>query len=259
MTDHAVSEVISVILPAYNCEKTVEASIQSVLSQTYGNIELIIVDDASSDKTPEICRRFAGNDSRIRMITNSENRGRHFSRMNAVKNAKGEWIAFIDADDLWDSVKLEKQIELRDGSECDIVYTASAFIDEDGNKYEWIMHVPEEVGYRRLLKQNIISNSSVMVRKSDFLNFSPSEESGSNMHEDFACWLGMLRAGHTARGIDEPLIIYRVSKKSATGNKVSASKLNMNTYRYLKLGFFERLFYQSCYALNGLVKHSHFR
>ena len=259
MTDHAVSEVISVILPAYNCEKTVEASVRSVLSQTYGKIELIIVDDASSDNTPEICRKLAGNDRRIRIITNPENRGRHFSRLNAVKNSNCEWIAFIDADDLWDSVKLEKQLELRDDSGCDIVYTASAFIDEDGNKYEWIMHVPGEVGYRRLLKQNIISNSSVLVRKRDFLKYSPAEDSGSDMHEDFACWLGMLRAGRTARGIDEPLIIYRVSKKSATGNKVSASRLNMNTYRYLKLGFFERLFYQSCYAVNGFAKHSHFR
>lgn len=259
MIDNAVSERISVILPAYNCEKTIEASVRSVLAQTYGNYELIIVDDASSDNTPEICRMLAESDGRIRVITNPENRGRHFSRLNAVKNAESELIAFIDADDLWDSSKLEKQLKLRDRSGCDIVYTASAFIDEDGRMFEWIMHVPEEVGYRRLLKQNIISNSSVIVRKADFLNYSPSEEIGSDMHEDFACWLGMLRDGLTACGIDEPLIIYRVSQKSATGNKLSASRLNMNTYRYLKLGLFERLFYQSCYAVNGLVKHSHFR
>lgn len=259
MTISDRSELISVILPVYNGEKTVEASVSSVLGQTYGNIELIIVDDASKDRTAEIIRKFAEQDGRVKIITNSANKGRLLSRIKAVENANGEWIAFIDADDLWKSEKLEKQLALRDSSGCDLIYTASAFIDENGNKYEWIMHVPVKVGYSKLLKQNIISNSSVMLRKKDYIKYSPSDGNAVDMHEDFACWLGMLRSGCTACGIDEPLIIYRVSEKSATGNKVSASRLNMNTYRYLGLGFFERLFYQSCYAVNGLIKHSHFR
>lgn len=79
------------------------------------------------------------------------------------------------------------------------------------------------------------------------------------MHEDFACWLCMLRDGLSACGIDEPLLIYRVSGKSATGNKLKASSLNLNTYRYIGLNFFERCYYQTCYAINGLLKHRHFR
>ena len=252
-------ELISVILPAYNCEKTIEESVRSVLGQTYEKLELIIVDDSSGDSTPELCRRIAEEDGRIRIITNRSNLGRHFSRSEAAKSAKGEWLAFIDADDFWDPSKLEKQLRLRDETECDIVYTASAFIDDNGKRFDWIMHVPEKVGYRKLLKQNIIFNSSVMVRAKDYIRYSPPPESGNGMHEDFVCWLGMLRAGLTACGIDEPLITYRVSKRSATGNKLKASRLNMNTYRYLGLGLFERLFYQSFYAVNGLRKYRHLR
>ena len=257
MTNSDGSELISVVLPVYNGERTVEASVTSVLDQTYKNIELIVTDDASSDNTAEILRRLAGQDSRIKIITNSVNSGRLRSRIKSAEIAKGEWIAFIDADDLWKPEKLEKQLALRESVGYDLIYTASDFVDENNNKFDWIMHVPVKVGYRKLLKQNIISNSSVLLRKKDYLRYSPSD--GNDMHEDFACWLDMLRNGLSAGGIDEPLITYMVSKGSTTGNKIKASSLNLNTYRYLGLNFFERSFYQSCYAVNGLIKHRHFR
>ena len=259
MTISDRSELISVILPVYNGEETVEASVSSVLAQTYRNIELIIVDDASVDKTPGIISLLAEKDSRIKIITNNTNLGRLRSRIKAVEEAKGEWIAFLDGDDLWLPEKLDKQISLRDKAKCDLIYTASSFIDENGNMYDWIMHVPVKVGYKKLLKQNIISNSSVLVRKTDFLKYSPSGEHGNDMHEDFACWLLMLRNGLVACGVDEPLITYRISKRSTSGNKKKASVMNMNTYKYIGLGFFERCFYEACYAINGLIKYRHFR
>ena len=152
----ADSGLVSVILPVYNGEKTIEATVSSVLDQTYGNIEIIIADDASSDNTLDKCRSLAGSDNRIRIISNQANMGALGTRLKAAKTAIGEWIAFIDADDLWHREKLEKQIRLRDDTGSDIVYTASAFIDGNGKKYKWIMHVPDKVGYRRLLKQNPI-------------------------------------------------------------------------------------------------------
>lgn len=259
MTNPELSGLISVILPVYNCERSIGYTIQSVLDQTYKNIEIIIIDDASDDSTPEICRTFGEKDSRIRFISNTENCGTLESRIKAIETADGDWIAFIDGDDLWHREKLEKQIILRNSTNCDLVYTASSFIDENGSTYNWIMHVPEEVGYRKLLKQNIISNSSVLVRKKDFLKFSPHEERENDMHEDFACWLLMLKDGLVARGIDEPLITYRISKSSTSGNKRSAAVMNMNTYKYIGLSFFERYFYETCYAINGLIKYRHFR
>ena len=253
------SKLISVVLPAFNCEKTVESAVMSVIAQTYENLELIIVDDHSEDSTPEICRLLGELDKRIRIITNETNCGTLVSRAKAVNLSRGEWIGFIDADDLWHPEKLEKQLSLRNSTDCDLIYTASSFIDENGKMYDWVMHVPEEVGYRRLLKQNIISNSSVLVRKTAYIRYAPADEKDNDMHEDFACWLCMLRAGLIARGIDEPLITYRVSKKSTSGNKKKAAVMNMNTYKYIGLGFFERYFYEICYAFNGLIKYRHFR
>jgi teichuronic acid biosynthesis glycosyltransferase TuaG len=113
--------------------------------------------------------------------------------------------------------------------------------------------------YKQLLKQNIISNSSVLVKKDLFVRFAPDNEDKHDMHEDFACWLGMLRAGHTARGIDEPLITYRLSKSSMSGNKLKAYSMNMYTYKYVGLGFFSRLYYQMCYSVNGIKKYRHLR
>ena len=257
MPDHP--GIVSIIMPAYNSARTLEDAASSVLEQTYENIELLIADDDSSDDTSEICQALASKDSRVHVITNTNNQGALKTRLKAVKEAKGEWIAFLDSDDLWKPDKLSKQLALRDDTGCDLVYTGSSFIDENGRPFEWIMHVPERIQYRQLLRQNIISNSSVLVKKDLFLRFAPDSEDKHDMHEDFACWLGMLRAGHTARGIDEPLITYRLSKSSMSGNKFKAYSMNMNTYKYVGLGFFSRLYYQMCYSVNGINKYRHLR
>ena len=259
MTSVDRSELISVIMPAHNSARTLESAAASVLDQTHENLELLIVDDASSDNTPEICRALAASDDRVRVISNTCNMGALRSRLKAAKEAKADWIAFLDSDDLWKADKLTKQLAVRDDAGCDIVYTGSAFMNESGQSYEWIMHVPDSTEYKKLLKQNIISNSSVLVNKDAFIRFAPDEGDNRVMHEDFACWLGMLRSGLTARGIDEPLITYRISKGSKSGSKINASSMNMNTYEYLGLGFFSRLYYQMCYSVNGLKKYRHFR
>ena len=257
MPDH--SELVSVIMPAYNSARTLEDAASSVLEQTYENIELLIADDDSSDDTSEICQALASKDSRVHVITNTSNQGALKTRLKAIREAKGEWIAFLDSDDLWKPDKLSKQLALMNDTGCDLVYTGSSFIDENGQPYEWILHVPERTEYKQLLKQNIISNSSVLVKKDLFVRFAPDNEDKHDMHEDFACWLGMLRAGHTARGIDEPLITYRLSKSSMSGNKLKAYSMNMYTYKYVGLGFFSRLYYQMCYSVNGIRKYRHLR
>lgn len=252
-------ELISVIMPAYNSAGTIEAAVSSVLAQTYENLELLIADDASSDDTPKICQALASKDRRVHVITNRSNQGALKTRNKAVREAKGEWIAFLDSDDLWAPDKLSKQLAVRIDTGCDLVYTGSSFIDENGQPFEWILHVPERTEYKKLLKQNIISNSSVLVRKDAFIKHSPENEDRYDMHEDFACWLSMLRAGLTAHGIDEPLTTYRLSKSSISGNKFKAYSMNMNTYKYLGIGFFPRLCYQICYSVNGIKKYRHLR
>ncbi len=259
MRDAKGSEFISVILPVYNSEQSIEASVSSVLEQTYSDLELIIVDDASDDNTHKICSSLRKTDDRIIIIRNESNFGALGSRYIGAKAAKSEWIAFIDADDLWRKDKLAKQISLRDSNKkCDLIFTGSAFMNETGKKFDWIMHVPETVSYKRLLQQNIISNSSVLMRRQDYLKYAPVNGDIIDMHEDFACWLRMLKDGRIACGIDEPLLTYRLSKTSRAGNKFRAAVMNMNTYKYIGLGFWERHYYEVCYAVRGLLKHRHF-
>lgn len=248
--------LISIIMAAYNAENTIEKAMNSVLAQTYCNWELIVVNDCSKDNTVSIIQRFALQDHRVRMLENQVNSGVSKTRHYGVEQARGEWIAFLDSDDAWTKDKLEKQVCLQQEKNAELIFTGSNFMDEDGNDINWILHAPEEIGYRKLLKQNLVSNSSVLIRKELFLQ---NEVIGDEMHEDFACWLRVLRDGRMAYGVDEPLLIYRLSRDSKSGNKLKAAKMNWNTYRAVGLNRMESLYYMVWYTVNGLMKYKHLK
>ena len=253
------SHLISVIIPAYNAEKTIEEAVNSVLAQDYEDLELIVVNDASSDRTGEILERLSEQDPRIRVITNDTNTGALKARLKGVRAAFGKWIAFLDSDDLWRKDKLSKQVRLQEETACHLVFSGTGYIDKQGKQLPWELHVPSEVTYRRLLKQNVISNSSVLILKDFFLKYTPISEDGYDMHEDFACWLLLLKNGNKACGIDEPLVTYRVSGDSMTGNKLHAAIFNWRTYRFVGLNIFQAAFYMVFYAVNGVIKYSHLK
>ena len=250
------NELISVIMPSYNAEKTLTCAVNSVLAQTYQNIELIIINDCSEDSTLLLAKQYSQHDSRVRVLENAHNNGVSKTRLKGVEAAKGEWIAFLDSDDAWAAVKLEKQVELQRRIGAKLIYTGSAFMDTEGVLFNWKLHVPPHIEYRKLLKQNLISNSSVLIFKECYQKHSMM---GDGMHEDFTCWLNFLKTGETAYGIDEPLLIYRLSKTSKSGNKLRAAKMNWNTYRTVGLNVFSAFYYQAFYIVNGLRKHKHFQ
>lgn len=249
-------ELISIIMPAYNAAKTIDQAIDSVLKQTYPYWELLVVDDYSTDETMEKLRHFAAIDDRIRVLENSKNSGASKTRHKAVEAAEGRWLAFLDSDDAWTRDKLEKQVALQKKEGAKIVFTGSAFMNADGEPVDWYLRAPSQIRYRQLLKQNLLSNSSVLVYKESFLQH---EVTGNNMHEDFACWIRLLRTGETAYGIDEPLLIYRLSANSKSGNKLKAAKMNWNAYRAANLNILEAAYYMCWYTVNGLMKYRHLR
>lgn len=181
--------LISIIMAAYNAEKTIGHSISSVLDQTYPNFELLVVNDCSTDGTEKLVESFAAKDSRVRLISNEKNSGVSYTRKHGLEEAKGEWIAILDSDDAWAPEKLEKQIALQEKTNADLLFTGSTFVDADGQPISWYLAAPAEVTYRRLLKQNILSNSSALVRKELYVKH---YASGDGMHEDFAIWLSIL-------------------------------------------------------------------
>ena len=244
--------LISIIMAAYNAERTIEQAVTSVLNQTYTNFELLIIDDCSKDNTLCLAENFQCKDNRVKVIKNEKNSGVSYTRKHGLDEAEGEWIAILDSDDVWSADKLEKQIRLQKETGGDLLYTGSAFMDFDGNLIDWYLHAPCEIGYRQLLKQNLISNSSSLVRKELYSEY---YVSGDNMHEDFAVWLGILKSGKTAYGVDEPLLTYRLSSNSKSGNKIKAAKMNWNTYRYMGLNVFAAFYYECWYVVKGLLKY----
>ncbi len=253
---HGEFGLVSIIMAAYNAEKTIELAIESVLNQTYSNFELLVINDCSKDGTAKLVEDFSAKDNRVRLISNEKNSGVSFTRKHGLEEANGSWIAILDSDDAWAPEKLEKQIELQNRTNADLLFTGSAFMDSEGRPIDWYLHAPAEATYRQLLKQNVLSNSSALVRKELYAKH---YAVGDGMHEDFAIWLSILKDGKKAYGVDEPLLIYRIAKSSKSGNKIKAAKMNWNTYRYVGLNVVEAAYYEAWYMFKNVMKYANLK
>lgn len=127
------SDLVSIIMPSYDCGRFVAESVESVLAQTYQNWELLFVDDCSQDDTLSTMMRYAKHDKRIKVFQNSTNSGAAVSRNTALRNACGRWIAFLDSDDLWEPTKLEKQVRFMEKNGYAFTYTEYQEMDAEGN------------------------------------------------------------------------------------------------------------------------------
>lgn len=222
--------LVSVVMPAYNCEEYVAEAISSVLAQTYKNWELLVIDDGSKDDTLQVIKEFSKRDSRIIALPNGKNMGVSETRNRGIELASGDWIAFLDSDDMWKPEKLEKQLEVAEEKEAEFLFTGSSYINEQGVPYKGLFKVPEKVTYKKLRKQNVISCSSVLVRSKYFENIKMEKD---EMHEDFAVWLRILKLGVTAFGVNEPLLIYRISRDSKSGNKLKSVIMTYKVFRFI--------------------------
>lgn len=247
-----MNELVSIIMPAYQCEATVEESIRSVLSQTYQSWELIIVDDASTDGTPAILTRLVTEDSRIRVITLKYNGGVAAARNHGAKSALGKWIAFLDSDDIWLPEKLEKQLSLAEKSETEFIYSGAACIDSHSQTIGRVFQVPASVSYHSLLHGNDLICSTIVLRTELFL-LHPMER--SDLHEDYICWLSILQEGTVAYGIQEPLILYRITAASKSGNKLKSASMAWRTFRYIGLNSIHATWCFLHYIIHGVIRY----
>lgn len=244
-------KLVSVITPVYNKEKYIEATIQSVKSQTYENWELVIVDDCSTDQSAEIVKQYAKNDERIRYYLNENNSGAAESRNRAIELSKGEYIAFLDSDDLWSPDKLEKQLEFMQKRQCAFCFSACNVIDMNGQPNGKVRPVPESVDYKTLLKGNVIPCLTVVLERKCFSNIRMKKMG----HEDYILWLDLLQQCGSAYGINEVLGSYREYGSSLSSNKLTAIKWMWNIYRnHLKLGLFKSCWYFLNYVYGAVKK-----
>lgn len=248
---------VSIIMPAYNAEKYIEEAIRSVMTQTYKEWELIVINDCSADNTEQVVLKIAAEDERIRYLKNNVNLGVSESRNKGIKCSRNDWVAFLDSDDFWVADKLEKQLQLcKRYEEGKLFFTGSGFVNANGKKSSYVLRVPEKIKFRRLLKQNVISCSSVLAQKELLLKY---PMTGDFLHEDFAVWLKILKESKYAYAVDEPLLIYRLSEQSKSSDKKKAAWMTWQVYRTIGLNIAECLYYFIWYTYKNLKKYRKIR
>lgn len=245
--------LVSVIMPAYNAEKYIEQAIRSVQKQTVRSWELIVVDDRSTDKTAEQIRRLAAEDMRIIPVYSETNHGAAESRNIALRQCRGEFVALLDADDVWHPQKLEREMERARETDADLVYSSYAMIDEQGTRCFSDFIVEESTDLQSMLNCNTIGCSTVLM-KAKALEKRPFVT--DFYHEDYVMWLSLLQAGCKAVGVRDILVDYRVARGSRSFNKLKSAKNRWRVYRdYLKLPLIPSVKAMVGYAINGLKKY----
>lgn len=241
--------LVSIIMPAYNSSEFIAESIDSVLSQTYQQWELLIIDDCSTDNTVDIVAGF--DDERIRCIRHSENMGVAVARNTGIGMARGRFLAFLDSDDLWLPQKLEKQLDFIKHNNYAFTYTEyKLFCTADG--IGKAVHTRDYVDYETLLKGNDIGCLTVVIDRWKHGNI----VMPNSRHEDYLTWLSLLRNGGRAYAMHEDLARYRKSAASLTGNKWQSMMWTWDVYRkYQGLSFWKSCYYMSYYIKNGVFKH----
>lgn len=248
-----VDNLVSVVIPVYNSERFLVDTIESVLSQTYKNIEIIIVDDCSKDNSFKIINSYMARNGNIKYHRFDENSGPAIARNKALELAKGRYIAFLDSDDIWNEKKIEKQIELMKNNNAAICYTAIEMIDEEGKLIKSKRNVNEIVDYKYILKNTMIACSSVVVDRyltGDFRM--PLIRAG----QDYATWLLLMRDGTKAYGINEALVKYRRVRGSISSNKWKSLKKVWNIYTKCEnIDPIRATYYSIFFVFNALKKY----
>lgn len=243
--------LVSIVMPIYNAERFLSDTINTVLEQDYDNWELIMVNDCSSDNSKEIAKKFLN--KKVKWIDLEKNGGAAIARNKGIEVANGEYICFLDADDLWDKQKLSKQINFMIDKNCAFSFTGYEFADENGISNGKKVFIPETINYRQALKNTTIWTCTVMfdmnkLSKDDI--YMPDVKS-----EDTACWWKVLKKIDCAYGLNEILSFYRRSSGTLSSNKFVAIKRMWFLYRGVeKLSFLSSCYNFVFYAYNAVKR-----
>lgn len=249
-----MNDLVSIITPCYNSISYIAQSIESVLSQTYHNWEMIIVDDCSTDGSFEIINRYAKSDNRIKVYKTEYPSGSPVLPRNiAIKNAVGRYIAFLDSDDMWLPKKLEEQIHIfKTNLDTAVVFSYYEKISEDGKRQNRIVKSPKSVTYNKLLYGNVIGcltgiYDTFVVGKIYMKNIG---------HEDYAMWLNILKNGGIASNTNNVQALYRVRESSVSSNKLTAFRWTWNIYINIEhLGYIKSVYCFMLYAIKAVIKN----
>jgi teichuronic acid biosynthesis glycosyltransferase TuaG len=233
-------QLVSILMPAYNAERYLSAAIESVLSQTYPQWELLIVNDGSTDGTQAMAERYQQQDPRIKVLNQNVNGGIAKARNRALDEANGRYIAFLDSDDLWIPDKLEKQLAFMTARKVSVSYGAYQRINEQGQHLGSVWPV-QQLDYATLLKSNFIGNLTG-IYDAEVLG---KQYFGEFKHEDYVAWLALVKRAGKAMSINLELGSYRIYTDSTSANKFKAALWQWRIYRHSE----HLSIAQSCYLM----------
>lgn len=244
--------LVSIIMPSYNAASYIGESISSVLRQTYTQWELLIVDDCSKDRSAEIAQLYMNEDRRIKVIALEQNVGAAAARNIALEHANGQYIAFLDSDDVWKPKKIERQLKFMQENGYAFTFTEYCVMDESGDHIKNVIEVPPSITYHRYLRNTIIGCLTVMIDRRQTGDFRMPLIKSSH---DMALWLLIMKRGFKAYGLQEVLAFYRLVPTSNTAKKWKAAKDVWRVYRQVeKLSLPYSIFCFCGYAIRAVLK-----
>ena len=240
-------------MPYYKKELYIEASIKSILNQSYQNIEIILINDEVDQKNRTFLKKIVSLDPRIKLINNDQNLGAGYSRNRAIEYATGDFIAFCDCDDLWKKTKLEKQLKFMKNFDTDFSFTSYDIIDENGEKIGY-RKAEEIIHFKKLIKSCNIGLSTVILNKNFFTN-QKFKFADLKTKEDYVLWIDLAKKNVKMLGLDENLSCWRKSKGSLSSSTLQKLSDGFKVYRlYLKFGIIKSLLYLLILSINFLLK-----
>lgn len=245
--------LVSIITPIYNGEKYICETIVSVLKQTYPKWEMIVVDDGSKDNSAAVVREYAEKDSRITLVQ-QPNGGSASARNNGIRRANGQYIALLDADDLWEPEFLESQLNLMKEKEALVVHASYKRIDETSREILRPYTAKKIVTYKQMQMTNHIACLTGLYDTSKYGKVFLREELKS-IRDDYAYWLDIVKLAGKSYGNQKVLASYRVMASSTTGKKKKLIKAQFNFYyHYQKLGLIRSIAYTIYWGTLGVLK-----
>ncbi|GAB2479883.1 glycosyltransferase family 2 protein [Alkalibacterium psychrotolerans] len=224
----STNNLVSIVMPTYNAEKYIMQTIDSIIEQSHENWELIIVDDCSDDNSVSIINGY--DDDRIHLVKLLSNQGAAVARNTALKEVTGDYIAFLDSDDLWDKEKLTKQLNFMKKNNYLFTSTDYAEINESGEETGAVIRSHAQLDYEGVLKY-CPGNSTVMYNAKELGVFFIPDIKRRN---DFVMWLQVIKKAKYVYGLPEALTYYRVRKGSLSKNKKKLIKYQWKVYREIE-------------------------
>lgn len=246
--------LVSIITPMYNGAKFIAQTIDSVIAQSYRDWEMIVIDDGSKDNGSVIVEAYSAKDSRIKLVK-QPNKGCGAARNNGIRLAEGQYIALLDADDTWNSNFLERQLNLMQEKNTELVYSSHTRIDEFNQECLSPFIVPEKVTYKDLLKTCSISCLTGLYDTKTYGKVYLREDM-KNLRDDYVYWLEIIKNVKVAYGNQEILANYRLLENSASRKKKKVIKPHfMVLYKIENLGMIRSVYYLANWALISYFKY----